>query len=234
MAQNYQDAMIIVRKYDTPDLSITMTCNPNWRKMKETLEADQQACDRPDLVVRTFNLKKDALLKMIKDKEIFGKVKAFVCVIEFQKRGLPHMHLLVTLQRNYKITSPEIVDKFISAGIPSPKKDPELFIAVMKDMIHGPCGDWCFKTGECSKKFPKTYRSQTVMDEDGYPFYRRKNTGLYYERPGGYVVDNRFVVPYSPILLRKFNCHINVEVVSSIKAVKYVSKYIYEGHDALQ
>jgi hypothetical protein len=28
-----------------------------------------------------------------------------------------------------------------------------------------------------------------------------------------------------------FNCHINVEVCSSIKSVKYVFKYVYMGHD---
>jgi hypothetical protein len=28
-----------------------------------------------------------------------------------------------------------------------------------------------------------------------------------------------------------FNCHINVEICSSIKAVKYLFKYIYKGHD---
>lgn len=28
-----------------------------------------------------------------------------------------------------------------------------------------------------------------------------------------------------------FNCHINVEVCSSIKAVKYLYKYVYKGHD---
>ena len=38
-------------------------------------------------------------------------------------------------------------------------------------------------------------------------------------------------MPYNPYLLRMFNCHINVEVCSSIKAVKYLYKYIYKGHD---
>jgi hypothetical protein len=28
-----------------------------------------------------------------------------------------------------------------------------------------------------------------------------------------------------------FDCHINVEVCSSIKAIKYLYKYIYKGHD---
>ena len=38
-------------------------------------------------------------------------------------------------------------------------------------------------------------------------------------------------MPYNPYLLRLFNCHINVEACGSIKAVKYLFKYIYKGHD---
>lgn len=44
-------------------------------------------------------------------------------------------------------------------------------------------------------------------------------------------MDNRWVVPYNPTLLRMYDCHINVEVCSSIKAVKYIYKYIHKGHD---
>ncbi len=32
MQQNYQDAMVIVRKFGKPDLFITMTCNPSGRR----------------------------------------------------------------------------------------------------------------------------------------------------------------------------------------------------------
>jgi hypothetical protein len=38
-------------------------------------------------------------------------------------------------------------------------------------------------------------------------------------------------VPYNPGLLMRYNCHINVEACSSIKAVKYLFKYVYKGHD---
>jgi hypothetical protein len=31
--------------------------------------------------------------------------------------------------------------------------------------------------------------------------------------------------------LIRYNCHINVEICSSIEAVKYIHKYIYKGHD---
>lgn len=42
---------------------------------------------------------------------------------------------------------------------------------------------------------------------------------------------NRWVVPYNPSLLMTYNCHINVGICSSVKAVKYLYKYIYKGHD---
>lgn len=98
----------------------------------------------------------------------------------------------------------------------------------MTNMIYGPCGDWCMINGKCSKSF----HEETTMDENGYPQYRRRDTSLSYEKSREFVVDNRFVVPYCPILLTIFNCHINVEIVSSIKSVKYLYKYIYKGHDA--
>jgi len=34
------------------------------------------------------------------------------------------------------------------------------------------------------------------------------------------------------MLLLLLNSHINVEIVSSIRSVKYLYKYIYKGHDA--
>jgi hypothetical protein len=39
------------------------------------------------------------------------------------------------------------------------------------------------------------------------------------------------VVPYNPGLLFRYNCHINVEACTSIKAIKYLFKYVYKGHD---
>ncbi|XP_022847592.1 uncharacterized protein LOC111370120 [Olea europaea var. sylvestris] len=47
------------------------------------------------------------------------------------------------------------------------------------------------------------------------------------------MLDNRWVVPYNPYLSAKFDCQINVEVCSSIKALKYLYKYVYKGHDRI-
>ena len=51
------------------------------------------------------------------------------------------------------------------------------------------------------------------------------------ESPPDFYIDNRWVVQYNPYLLLKFNCHINVEICSSIKCVKYLYKYLFKGAD---
>lgn len=45
-------------------------------------------------------------------------------------------------------------------------------------------------------------------------------------------LTNQNVVPYNAYLSLRFRCHINVEKVADIKAVKYLYKYIYKGFDA--
>ena len=39
------------------------------------------------------------------------------------------------------------------------------------------------------------------------------------------------MVPYNLYLCVKYNSHINVEICSSVKVVKYLYKYVYKGHD---
>ncbi|RCV18220.1 hypothetical protein SETIT_3G282400v2 [Setaria italica] len=69
-----------------------------------------------------------------------------------------------------------------------------------------------------------------VQGKDMYPIYRRREDGQKV-KVRGEELDNRWVVPYNPVLLMWYNCHINVEICSSIKSVKYLYKYIYKGHD---
>ena len=46
-----------------------------------------------------------------------------------------------------------------------------------------------------------------------------------------FAVDNSFVVPYNPTLVMRFQAHINVEIVHSVQAVKYLYKYITKDQD---
>jgi hypothetical protein len=38
-------------------------------------------------------------------------------------------------------------------------------------------------------------------------------------------------VPFSPYLLLKYDCHINVETYVSMKGIKYLYKYYFKGPD---
>jgi hypothetical protein len=68
------------------------------------------------------------------------------------------------------------------------------------------------------------------MGKDSYPIYRRRDDVQVIEVRNA-KLDNRWVIPFNPSLLMLYNCHINVEICSSVKAVKYLYKYIYKGPD---
>jgi hypothetical protein len=72
-----------------------MTCNPNWDEIKNELYLGQTPHDRLDLVTRVFREKLEAMRKMLMEKYILRKVKAYIDVVEFQKRGLAACTLLV-------------------------------------------------------------------------------------------------------------------------------------------
>ncbi|WVZ85979.1 hypothetical protein U9M48_032832 [Paspalum notatum var. saurae] len=228
--------MALVRKYGKPDVFLTMTCNPNWEEIKRELEVGQIPQDRPDLAVRVFRAKLEEMKRLLLEEGILGKVQAYVYVVEFQKRGLPHAHFLLIMQGKYKLTCPEQYDSIISTELPDKCKYLELYKMVIKHMMHGPCGILnpecpCTKaSGKCRNHYPRPFNMATLQGKDSYPVYRRREDGRK-QKVRGHELDNRWVVPYNPFLLRYFNCHVNVEVCSSIKAVKYLYKYLYKGHD---
>ena len=243
MHQNYQDAMAIVRKYGKPDLFITLTCNPNWPEIRSALRDGQIPADRPDIVARVFHLKLKELMNMLTHQQVMGRVVAYVYVIEHQKRGLPHSHILLILAPEDKPRSTDDYDRFVCAELPDKQKHPQLYETVAKNMIHGPCGvlnphSVCMRDGNCTKNFPKDPCATTTSTGNSYPVYRRRKNGTTvirsisrHKRREDIELDSRWVVPYNPYLLTRFDAHMNVEICTSVTAVKYLYKYIYKGHD---
>nr|XP_027086482.1 uncharacterized protein LOC113708217 [Coffea arabica] len=235
MRRRYIDAMSLVQRYGKPDIFITMTCNRMWKEIQDNLKYGEEAQDRHDLVSKVFRAKLELLKAEITKKKIFGEVAACVYVIEFQKRGLPHAHMLIILKPEYKPLNPEAYDMIVSAEIPDLAKQPHLHFLVMKHILHGPCdslkkNNICMKDGVCKNHYPKSFTDYTTYTEDGYPHYRRRMDGRCV-RVRDHLLDNRWVVPYNPYLLALFDCHLNVEICSTIKLVKYLYKYVYKGHD---
>ncbi|XP_024039627.1 uncharacterized protein LOC18040843 [Citrus clementina] len=120
------------------------------------------------------------------------------------------------------------IDKIISAEIPDLNVDPDGYNAVNKFMIHGPCGKHnshspCMMQDKCTKHFPKKFNDQTTVDTNGFPVYKRRNTGIHVEKKGVFL-DNRYVVPYHRNLIVKFDAHINVEICNYSRSVKYLFK----------
>ncbi|CAH2020235.1 unnamed protein product [Acanthoscelides obtectus] len=174
---------------------------------------------------RVFKSKLKELIEDIDKRHIMGVYVAYVYVIEFQKRGLPHAHML----------DPAAIDRLISAEFPDPIAHANLHELVKVHMLHGPCTSArCLdEEGYCSKQFPKSLREDTLYNPSGYPLYKRRPI----ETPihiGRRTVDNSWVVPYNAYLLEKYEAHINVEACSSMKSVKYLLKYIYKGFDRAQ
>ncbi len=137
MQQTYQDAMAIVRAFGKPDYFITFTCNPKWPEIKKPFE---NAINRPELVVRVFKQKLNKFLKDLDVGTFLGPCVAKVHTIEFQKRGLPHAHILLIVAVDSKPRTCEDYDNVVCAEIPDPVTQPRLYEIVKTCMMHGPCG----------------------------------------------------------------------------------------------
>jgi hypothetical protein len=123
----------------------------------------------------------------------------------------------------------------VCAEIPDKNHQPLLYKTISNNMIHGPCGAFnpnspCMVNGKCSKRYYREFAEITSTNKFGYPLYRRRDNGQTIEKRGVHI-DNRWIVPYNPYLCQKYDCHINVEICSSIRSVKYLYKYVYKGQD---
>ncbi|XP_019166929.1 PREDICTED: uncharacterized protein LOC109162699 [Ipomoea nil] len=209
MIQNYQDALAICGWIDYPNLFITFTCNPKWPEIERYLgERHLSAIDRPDIICRLFKMKLDVLIREIRSGLVFGNVTAVIYTVEFQKRGLPHAHILIFLGQEDGQALCQNIDTIISAEIPNKEVDSEYYKVVEEFMI----------------------QDSSNFDQNGYPIYRRRDDGRFVTK-NGIELDNRFVVPHNKYLLLKYRAHINIELCNQSRSIKYLFKYVNKRHD---
>ena len=247
MYASYQDAMTAVLRHGAPSLFVTFTANPKWPDIVDSMK-DQAPNERPDVIARVFKMKLNELLDDLKTK--LGHQVCRIYVVEFQKRGLPHAHIVVILKEGDRPMTPADIDSLSSAEIPplpaddddSPEaaKQRELRELVLEHMVHndcsGPNGRRCpcwddVKKG-CGGNFPFAFAPTSSMgDERRKAVLRRRQGAAWTANVNSRGVTNEYVVPYNASFLLKYRCHMNVEVVTQAYAIKYLFKYVFKGHD---
>jgi hypothetical protein len=222
--EQISDSLAVAAVYGPPTFFITMTCNVNWPEIQSKLRHGQDFTDIPVVVVRVFK-RKITLLELAL-KTMFPHAGGLLyCIhsIEFQKRGLPHAHILLKFRKD--CITPADIDAVVSAEIPSNSRDATL---VRTYMIHKhpssnkPPSKYCQRVDDnghrtCRFHYPHPLQATTTIDMEGRTHYRRRNPG------------DEWVVPHCLPLLQKFECHLNFEVANTSHLFQYMFKYIHKG-----
>ncbi|MBW0478347.1 hypothetical protein O181_018062 [Austropuccinia psidii MF-1] len=231
MIQLHQDTMALVKHFGRPSLFITITANPKWPEIQATLKNNEIPSDRPDLVSRIFQLRLNVLLRDLTVNKRLGSVVSYVYTIEFQKRGLPHAHIIMILAESRIPKTVRDNDALVCAEIPDQEQENDLFSIVTKTMLHAPCqeGSCCWTNHGFKWGYPKPYAAETSISNDAYPVYRRHQGSSF--TSGSHIYTNQDVIHYNKYLSLRYQCHINFEIPYGIKALKYLYKYICKGED---
>jgi len=109
-----------------------------------------------------FKIKLKELINDIHKKHILGCTIVGIYVVEFQKRGLPHAHILIFFTEDYKPHMVEDVDRMISVKLPNLETNKLAHEMVARCMMHGPCGAMfpnasCMEEGKCKKQYPRKF-----------------------------------------------------------------------------
>ena len=170
--------------------------------------------DNPWMVSRVFNARLTELLDNL--NEIFdNKVTAVIASVEFQLRGLPHAHLILSLSD--PINTPEGVEKFVKATLKG--LSPEEQLDTIRWMLHT-CSDE--KCGNCRKRFPFPKGETEIFTSAG---------GFQAVQYGRYCKKDQYLVPFCPAVLKAWGGHANMLIVLSGSVVVYLFKYVLKLRD---
>ena len=180
--------------------------------------------DRTDIIARAFNVRFQTFLADIWQRSVLERVRGYSYAIEFQKKGLPHAHVLLIMHE--KIHTQKQADRLVCAELPDTARHRLLYDLVSEHMMHGPCGELnpkcpCMEQGLCRCGYPKpllpprtrlpVLQAARLRDPDA--------TGVR-QSVGG---------TYKTVLLLRYRCHINLEICTTIHCIKYICEYVHKG-----
>ena len=105
-------------------------------------------------------------------KHVLGKIITNIHIIEFQKRDLSYTHILLIMNHDDNIRDVEDIDDIIYAEILDRSIDSDLYDIVTSNMMHDSCDSKCMINGKCSKKYPRQFNDEMILNEDDYSIYQ--------------------------------------------------------------
>lgn len=211
--------------FGVPQLFGTYTVNLGAPIYKETFKDGSPLLDIP-LFLKAYNKEWSRVWGYIHKtwaKKATGGVKAFVWVVEFQERGVPHVHYC--LWTNHSIERMIENNVILAEAMPNgatPAIREELKTLVERHQTHRqPCSEYCRRSTtvssseKCRFGFPKPLCATTMFDRNMEQYtYRRQ-----YRR-------DQYVNTYNPDLLRFCQSNMDIQYNTGSRALFYLSKYI--------
>jgi hypothetical protein len=196
--------------------------NPYWHDY-QALKRDKGVFSDSAMITMVFKAKLSALMSFIRDHRILGEVKGFIWRIEYQKRGLPHAHIL--FWTDFDTEDTEALDSVIDARYPKDSpfiedkravQDRRVLIDTYQQHEHT---DRCWLVGGGWKAgYPQRVVSKTTVCNGRTRFARGP--------------DEVNIVTHNPTILDRFPGHHCLEVIHSNRAIAYVLKYCTKNSDA--
>ena len=117
MRELYQDAMSGVCHFGKPSAFVTVTCNPRWPEI-ERMRRGRIYSEMPHIVSRVFRMYLSEIKKDLWENGVAGEVIHNIHTIDFQKRGLPHSHILLKFCPEDALCTAEDIDSLVCVEIP--------------------------------------------------------------------------------------------------------------------
>jgi hypothetical protein len=182
-----------------------------------------------------FKIKLKELINDIHKKHILGRTITRIYVIEFQKCGLPHAHIVIFFAKDYKLHMVEDVDRVINAQLSNPETNKLAHETVVRCMMHDPCGVTfpnapCMEDGKCKKQHPCKFQFETMTNVNEYPIYRCRNTRctiLVHDVE----LDNHWVVLHNVYLLTNMMRTSTLRFATTFVQSSICSSMFTKGHD---
>ncbi|KAE8230528.1 hypothetical protein CF326_g4466 [Tilletia indica] len=224
-AEHVSDALALAKQFGKPHGMLTLTTNPEWDELKEMLGPGQTATSVPIITVRVFRARLAKVMAVF--KKGFGGLRYSIKVIEFQRRGLPHAHIVFALDKEIPIQQ---LDKVVSGEVP-PETQPRLRALVLRLMRHPDdhvvrrdgtlnTNSRCNKDGRCVWGFPQPITEETTVDPVTERVIYRRRTA-----------QDQMIAQYPPMILLAWEGHAHIDFSVSLESFVYIFKYIHKGPD---